>query len=140
MAKKKLILTDAFEVDFTLLGLICQHKDYRLCYSINDKLGVDLQKQDDLELFINKPAERAAFSLYESPMDDERLLQVAQNKNPRGYLLPEQPQLDFLLILRGSYRQDEVMSIKTKLKESPLILGVYDINVAKMKSKNNLMF
>ena len=44
MAKQQLNIE--YDYDFFLLGLVCQAKDYRLCFEVNKKLGVEFNKID----------------------------------------------------------------------------------------------
>ena len=41
------------QYDFILIGIICQHKDYKLCYELNRKLDLNLVKCEDYELYFN---------------------------------------------------------------------------------------
>ena len=41
---KKVLNVDE-DYDFSVLGLSCHAKDYRLCWEINKALGTDLEKQ-----------------------------------------------------------------------------------------------
>ena len=47
---KKQLLTVEYDFNFLLIGLCCVSKDYRVCYEINNKLGLILKKVDDIVL------------------------------------------------------------------------------------------
>ena len=68
MAKKFIKLTDDAKFDFVLIGIVCNHRDYRLGMAINKKLDINLSKQDEYTVsraFVavadpNDPAQRAS--------------------------------------------------------------------------------
>ena len=140
MAKKKQVLTFEYDFDFSLYGIICHLKDYRLCYEVNTALGIDLKKADNLDILINKQKERSEFSLYTFESAEEKTIHVIGNKNTRGCLIPEQYQVDYFLMLKGSFRDNEKESIKNKIKNSKIVLGIYEISVSSLKSRENLIF
>ena len=67
MAKYTLSLEDDFNYD--LIGLCSHHGDYRVCWSINERIGLRLQKS--LEPFMvsgKKGVVNSSHSLYEVPL------------------------------------------------------------------------
>lgn len=99
MAKKILKLNDEDKFDFLLIGIVCHHRDYRLCMSLNKKLGIDLSKQDEYAVFNNKRMEDQTFSFYEYIDEEEDRYSLIANKSLKGFLIPEQNQVDFFLYL-----------------------------------------
>lgn len=140
MAKSVLKLVEEDKFDFMLYGISCQLKDYRLCREINLKLDVKFTRQDDFDIFNNKRMEEQGFSFfqYETPEEDQYCL--VSNRGPKGLLVPEQKQIDFFLMIRPGRRKIEESEILRQLKEIPIILGVYQLDILKLKSKSNLVF
>ena len=60
MAKLVLDWKDEQEDSFTLIGISCHQKDYRLCWELNKILELELQKEED----IPGPNEEISFSRY----------------------------------------------------------------------------
>ena len=60
---------DAF--DFLLVGIVCQHKDYRLCHELNRKLFLELIRMDDYELLTPKRMKPTRFIMFKYQNDDE---------------------------------------------------------------------
>ena len=140
MRKKKQVLSLNFDVDFLLLGIICSHKDYRLCYEINHCLGIDLKREADLDI-IGKNQQKSEFALFGHQVDEEKNLYVFSNKNGISFLIPEQHQVDYFMMLKGAgYRKDHAEEVRTKLKASKIIMGVYHIDPLTLKSKEHLIF
>lgn len=139
-AKKILRLTEEDKFDFQLIGIVCQHKDYRLCMSLNKKLHLNLCKQDEYSVFNNKRMEDQTFSFYEYVDEEEDRYNLISNKSAKGYLLPEQKQIDYLFLMRLIRRRLETQEVLTALKDIPVVLGAYPLELSTLKSRENLVF
>ena len=123
MAKKQLKLDNAF--DFALIGLLCQHKDYRLCNAVNKALGVDMVRIEDLELQNNKADEHATFALFQHDEEEEgrQYFILANRDNNNRNLVPEQSKMDYFVLLKGGFNKEETETIRLQLKSIPIVLG-----------------
>src|SRR4051812_44518253 len=93
------LMNEEQQYDFLLTGIICQNKDYRLCFELNSKLEINLVRCDDYELYFNVRKTSSSFARfrYKNQQGDDFVL--LSNKGSRGTLLQEQPQLDYLLMI-----------------------------------------
>jgi hypothetical protein len=139
-AKKILRLTEEDKFDFDLIGIVCQHKDYRLCMAINRKIGLHLSKQDEYSVFNNKRMEDQVFSFYEYISDENDRYNLIANRSQKGFLLPEQKQIDYLFLMRLIRERMDVEQVIVALKEIPIILAAYALDPATLKSRENLVF
>jgi hypothetical protein len=140
MAKKFLKISDDDKFDFALIGIVCQHRDYRLCKELNSKFEIDLVRGEEYSVFNNKRMEDQSFSFFEYFNDEGDRYNLLSNKSSKGFLLPEQNQVDYLFLLhflRMHPDEDEVIS---QLREIPIILGAYKLEATKLKSRENLVF
>jgi hypothetical protein len=130
-----------YDYDFVLIGICSHEKDYRICWAINNKLGFDLKKTEDLEIKDKKQAENTVFSLYtyENPEQYSEYFVIA-NRNSSGYLIPEQKQADYFLMVRGSLTDEQVSEIVKQLRELTMVLTAYEIDPNQLRSKQNLLF
>ncbi|MFN8165735.1 MAG: IPExxxVDY family protein [Bacteroidia bacterium] len=140
MAKTVLKLTNENSYDFLLFGIICQKKDYRLCRELNLKLGIEMVRKDDYSVFNNKRMEDHSFSFFEYVNDDEDQFNLISNKCPKGMLLPEHSQFDFLFIIRTEKLRIDESSMIADMKQIPFVLGVFKLDASKLKSRENLVF
>ena len=140
MAKKILKISEEVKFDFALLGIICHHRDYRLCMSLNNKLEINLCKQDEYVIFNNKRMEDQSFSFYEYVNEEEDRYNLISNKSLKGFLLPEQNQMDYLFLIRYVRMEIDETEILIKLKQRPIIMGAYKLDTSKLKSRENLVF
>ncbi len=129
-----------FEYDFYLIGIVCNLKDYRLSYSINKYVGIDLKKQDNLEIIVNKQKETSVYSVYMDQGNDGETYRLLANKGSNGFLIPEQRQMDYFLQVRTFNDSPALEDIRKILKNIALIQGAYEIKVEELKSRENLLF
>ena len=134
--KKSLSIDEDY--DFSLFGISCHAKDYRLSWEINGTLGLDLEKTElesgmlDDEIPLN----------VSSYFDEESHLQytLITNKHIGGLWFPEMPNLDYFLRISGPMHEREMDSCKNMLQRIESILAIVQINPMDLKSRINLMF
>jgi hypothetical protein len=140
VAKKILKISEEDKFDFTLIGIICHHRDYRLCRELNNKLEINLSKKEEYVVFNNKRMEDQFFSFYEFINEEDDQYNLIANKSQKGFLIPEQNQIDFLFLLRYMRGPVDDIELIIQLKEIPIVLGAYKLETSKLKSRENLVF
>ncbi|MGB0881744.1 MAG: IPExxxVDY family protein [Vicingaceae bacterium] len=135
----KILLTLDEDYDFTLIGISCHSKDYRLCWEINKALGIDLTRTQDLE--IRKKGEVNSHSFYEF-IDDDNYLEyyLISNRGSNGFLIPEQKSVDFFIMAKGNISDNHTRDTISKINALSLVLTSFSINPDTLKSKQNLLF
>ena len=128
------------DYDFVLIGISSHEKDYRICWGLNNKLELDLVKVEPLEIKDKKQDELSHFSLFSCERPDEFMEYfIVSNRSEKGMLIPEQKQLDYFFIIKGEIENDVVMEMIKKIKEIDLVQTAFRIDVASLKSKQNLI-
>ncbi|OIQ37098.1 MAG: hypothetical protein BM555_01520 [Crocinitomix sp. MedPE-SWsnd] len=138
MAKHKLLFEDDYE--FELIGLCSSHADYRLCWAINNSLGIHLTKEDDYSVLEKKDGEHL-HSFY-GYYDEEEHLEYYLIKNvSNNYqrLIPEKDQIDYFLVIKNNLVK-EINDMVIRLKENDSILTAFVFDPNELKSKANLVF
>ncbi len=161
-AKFKLDVWEYADYDFLLFGLNCSEEELRLCWLLNKALELDFIKRPSIETQNNKLGAQNDFALfeyvkkpieYDYPENSEDLsqldkaeeldviYQLVSNRNLNGVLIPEQPRVDYFLIIRGEYH-DQVApeAILQSLKQIPKMHMAFAIEPQSLKSKENLIF
>ncbi len=135
----KILLTLDEDYDFTLIGISCHSKDYRLCWEINKALSTDLIRTEDLE--IRKKGEVNAHSFYEY-IDDDNYLEyyLISNRGNKGFLIPEQKTVDFFIMAKGNISDRHTKETISKINALSLVLTSFSIDPNLLKSKQNLLF
>ena len=129
-----------YDYDFVLIGISSHEKDYRICWALNNKLGLNLVKTEPLEIKDKKQDDLSHFSLFcfEQP-DDFMEYFIIANRSEKGLLIPEQKQIDYFFIVRGEIEDDKVMEMIKRIKDSNLVQTAFRVDVNSLKSKQNLI-
>ena len=139
LAVKKFSIEDDFE--FSLIGISSHSKDYRLCWSLNENLGTNFIKKDDLRVELMKSHEISFFSFYEYAMEENFNVQyILSNSGSSGMLLPEHRNLDFFWMIKGAFSKLNMRDHLQKISQLDVVITCMEINVGSLKSKQNLIF
>jgi len=137
MSKFLLNLDEDYE--FTLVGISCHSKDYRLCGKLNKTLYTDLIRTDDFENC--KKGTINSHSFYEY-IDEDNYLEyyLISNRGDNGFLIPEQKKVDFFLLVKGNISDNHTNDMICKINTLSLVLTSFSIDPNLLKSKQNLLF
>lgn len=127
------------EYDFSLIGISCHAKDFRLCFELNKLLEIDLTRAKDLEIISKNTTGNYALFEY---IDEDNFLDyyLISNRGEKGFLIPEHKTIDFLLQLKGATNEDIEEELISKICSLSIVLTAYQIDVDSLKSKQNLIF
>ena len=135
--KRLLELDD--EYDFSLLGISCHAKDYRLCWEMNQALNIELEKGEAIMNPLTEDDRGFSTSEYFDEFNHLHFVLVS-NKQGGAHLVPEYPQLDYFLKLSGPQHESEIDYLKQKVQNIDLVLTVLPIKAKSLKSRPNLVF
>ena len=159
MALHKLLVDDFSEDTYTLMAIHCNLEDYRIAYLLNQYLNVNLVRMpQDLDFkYI-----AASYSIYEwedknqlitwnlvsnvCKKEEDSLTSTgslfkSQNKIIRTHnLIPEHKKVNYLLKINSDGNSINEKNLIHKIQEIPQIAAVYSIDVALLKTKDNLIF
>ena len=140
MSKKILLDIRSEPAVFTLIGISCHLKDYRLSFLLNQHAGLFLQKLEDLRVALSAKKEPAEFSIYLYPDDDYfNTYFLVANRSQNFILVPEIKQVDFLLIVEGEFQKTRKDSLIKTLRNIPNILTAYEIRFSEIKNYETLL-
>ena len=139
MAKKILKLDFTNEFDFLLFAIVCSYKDYRLCFELNQHLKINLKRESDAEVILDKLQNRSSFSNYSytSPLNEQ--YSVINNKSAIGSFIPEKKNIDYFLQIKNIQAEITADEIIEKLKQISIISGVYELEPGEIKSVENFL-
>tara|TARA_B110000003_G_C16647406_1_gene532649 strand:+ start:3568 stop:3978 length:411 start_codon:yes stop_codon:yes gene_type:complete len=118
--KKKFILDCVEEFDFCVLAINSHTKAYKLCWNLNKHMNMNFEKKKDL--VVNESMWFANYTSYSE--DSEYRLIVNRSKN--GYLVPSHKSVNFFLLIKNNYWEQEKKQFKSKLSALKDVLLVYD--------------
>lgn len=162
MAIHKLDLGEFDEIDYHLIAIHTSLEDYRLAYFINQKLPINLGKNEN-EIQINIKEGETKFSrFYYYDVEKGISWNLIQNKNEviqqkndnsqnlfsnismevstKVYLLPEFKKADYFLKIENLEETMNVAEIQDLINTIDSISTAYTVETNKIKSKNNLIF
>ena len=137
----RIILRDALNIDFFIVGISCHLRDYRLCWHLNNQLGISLARHKDTIDMVHRknepPTSHARFDYQDE--DARRDFKLLVNRTPGGYLLPEEKKADYLLILHHFEDEGEVLTLIQRLRKVEPINHAYLIDAGNLKNTENLI-
>jgi hypothetical protein len=140
MSKKIHKLTEKEHYPFRLAGISSAENDYRLCWSLNQTLGIKLVKISNLEIYHKRLDGQQEFSQFEY-FDEESMLQyrLISNRSLNGYLLEEMTNLDYLLQITGDLNEGWMESLIQKINGMEGIILAFPLDPGKLKSRKKLL-
>lgn len=140
MAKHILKTDNSAAYDFMLFGIVCQSRDYKLCFEINRVMNLSLERGDDFEVSLNKGKDKIKTSRFEYRDGFGNEYFVFTNKTLTGLLIPEHKSIDFFMMIREPAPQYEKAHVERQLRSIPVVLGAYYLEPEKLKTGDRLIF
>ncbi|HEX6226141.1 MAG TPA: IPExxxVDY family protein [Chryseolinea sp.] len=140
MKKNKLIID--YDFDFELLGILSSARGYKLAWEINQTLGIQLVKQQDLVVgFKNNEEKSFSFYAHETQLNRLKLFKnkPGEQENGKYFLIPEFPHYDFI-ILAAMEEQNAHQHLIRRIRSISAIQFVASIPLEGLKSKSNFIF
>lgn len=141
---KKNKLEGGYEVDFELMGLVCNKKEYKLAWYLNQGLKINLIKQEDIRIeFSDNSSILISNFKYETEFLTMELLQnrlLAKGNLKNQLLIPELKQFDYLLKFKDQTEELSSENVSVIIKEIPIIEYAMRLNFDSLKSKENLLY
>ena len=130
MAKKILLETRSEPILFTLFGISCHLKDYRLSYYLNQKLELSFVKMEDfLGCSFYFCRDEDCFNSY----------YLLGNRGPETILLPDLRQTDFLLLAEGPFKKAQKEQLLEKIKGIQSVLTAFEVRFETIKNYNQML-
>lgn len=151
-----------YDYDFVLIGISSHEKDYRFCWALNNKLKLELVKQDSLEIKGKKQSTPSYFSFFTFDDEDQyteysvvanfsesKTLAFKENtlfggeaerEGENEFLIPEQKQMNYFFVIRGELEDEEVEELLRQIRGIDIVLTAVRIDAKSLKSKQNLIF
>ncbi len=128
-------------VNYILIAISSQEKDYKLAYSINKVLDLQLsnsQTDDDLQEEIVLSSVQA---FHYNDMENEFRYRFVQNRKDNSYLIPELKNVDYFFILQNDSERKlpEISTYTKKLRTIPGILAALEVRTNSIKNIRKLL-
>ena len=137
----KITLKLELDFDFIVLAITTSLKDYRLCFHLNKFSPANFILVDELALPLSDNHTVALFNRYTYlPENCETEFYLLSNKSSEGLLIPEMNRVDYFLVIKNFIDKEDLEAWITHLKQIPEVLAAVEVDVKKLKSKENLLF
>ena len=141
---KKSKLESEYEVDFELIGLVCNKKEYKLAWHLNQSMNINLVKNEDIRIEFSDNTRILISNFgYQTEFATVELLQnklVAGAGHRNQLLVPELKQFDYLLKLKDATDELIFENVSQIIKEISIIEYSLRLNFDSLKSKENLLY
>ena len=141
MSKKILKFDTKGNYDFLLSGLVCGHKDYKLCFEINHHLGLNFTRAENILLDTGRPVSNTSHSYYFSKGNDNEIYHIISNRDHggTGFYVPEMRNIDFFLLVSDFPSNFNMKKFVAATREIEIISGVYEIDPNNLKSAETFL-
>ncbi len=130
---KKLKLTTRLADDYTIIGIACHLKYYRITLSLNRQLHFCFKRDDDL--VIGDKEDQRAYSFFICRNYDERRIYfLVSNHHPDGRLVPSEKGVDYFLIVDDILPAEQKKNIISGIQSVKNVLSAFEIPLAKIKN------
>ncbi len=140
MPKKVHKLSEKEDYRFKLTGISSAENDYKLSWALNQTLGINLVRLDNLEVYHKRLDDKQAFSQFEY-FDEDTLVQyrLISNRSVNGYLLEEMTNLDYLLQISGDMDEVWLENLIEKMNRIEGIILAFPLDPTTLKSRKKLL-
>ena len=139
MPKKIHKLTEKEEYRFKLAGISSAENDYRISWSLNQNLGINLVRINNLEIYHKRLDDIQAFAQFVY-VDEETLIQyrLISNRSVNGFLLEEMTNLDYLLQITGDTDEGWMELLMAKMNRIEGIILAFPLDPNTLRSRKKL--
>jgi hypothetical protein len=139
MARKVTRLQLEPDYDFSLIAVVSNLRDYKLCFELNDCMRLDLKRAPDLEI-ADKDRNRSWHVYYTCDDREGQRFELIGNKGSAGYFVPEKKNIQYFLVIRHAGAGQADLFYR-RLRGLAWLEGAYKLDPAKLRSAEKfLMF
>jgi hypothetical protein len=159
----KYVLETNYDYEFSILAISSSEPDYKLCIHLNRALGIGLSRREPLDVKAKNTRLPLVFScfIHEEEDNEDQLILLgnrsmnamtahAEDMKPtlfeedpgndvKGFLIPELPKADYLLLIKSEEHLKRAEEIHAELKKINFVRMVQAINPLTLASKKNLI-
>ena len=129
---------DYFE-DCQLLGLVSQLKDYRLAFFVNNQMGFNYKKYDNLDFYDSSGNKKSASWYYYYDEQLSAKMYLISNSTEGGKLIPSKKEIDYFVLFKEFQSAEFAESILPKLRGVSNVLAVFKLDLNSIKEADILL-
>ena len=132
--KKHQKLDCDYDYGFVVLAINCHIKAYKLCWKLNQILGLNFEITDD-----HKITEELIFIRYKSEKTEGYELNLLSNRSKKGYMIPSQKRTNYFLIISTENWATIKHEFLSRLRAINDILLVFELELGKEKNSDRFI-
>jgi len=133
--KTRFTLECAEEFDFAVLAINSHIKAYKLCWNINSSMQLNFEKKNDHNI-----KKEMWFSRYNYISDEGIEYDLLANRSKKGYLAPNLKSINYFLVVKNDYWEQEKPDFMSKLRNITDVLLAFEIDIANLKYIDRFIF
>lgn len=126
---KKFRLNISIKESPLLYGLLTDVKDYKITWILNQTLGINLSRVEDLIWSHKKLPQKQSFSNYMDTNTSLGAVQLIQNSSAEMIRIPEYRHVDYLLLINSLPELLDETNWINKLRKKSEIRGIYKLDL-----------
>ena len=132
--KKHYILDCVHDYGFVVLAINSHSKAYKLCWVLNQKLGLSFEISEE-----HKITEELIFTRYKSENTDGNIFELLLNRSQAGYMVPSKKRVNYFLIINAENWDIIKHEFLSKLRAINDILLVFELDLDKEKNSDRFI-
>jgi len=120
--KTRFILDCVDEIGFSVLAINSHIKAYKLCWNINNSLKLNFVKRKDHNI-----QEDLYFSRYNYTSQEGFEYDLLTNRSKNGYLVPNKKSVNYFLVVKNDYWEQDKNMFISKLRNTTDVLLVFEV-------------
>jgi len=120
--KTRFVLDCVDEIGFSVLAINSHIKAYKLCWNINNSLKLNFVKRKDHNI-----QEDLYFSRYNYTSQEGFEYDLLTNRSKNGYLVPNKKSVNYFLVVKNDYWEQDKNMFISKLRNTTDVLLVFEV-------------
>ena len=133
--KTRFILECNEDIGLTVLAINSHIKAYKLCWNINRLMQLNFEKINDHNI-----KRDLWFSRYNYISEEGIEYDLLVNQSKKGYLVPNQKSINYFLVVKNDYWEQDKSGFMSKLRNIPDVLLAFEIDTGKLKHIDRFIF
>lgn len=135
--RKNILKVEPFE-DLRVIGIATTKRDYVLAWHMNEKLGLDLKRLDNLRAEEGEETSGFPFYYYDEG-ENQNTFNLLSNNGDGELMLKMPARIDFFLIIRNPVNETRFASIVNTLRNISGVLMAFELDLVKHKQLDTIL-
>ncbi len=138
---KKYKLSSALSYDYSVVGIVSNLRDFRLCHFVNEALNIKLSRKEDIPVNVQGSDQVLYFPFYRFYDVSYKInwYLIANKNHQQQWMMAGLKQLNFFLVNDGIPSFMQLSEFIAGIKKIPNVLMAQELDLSKSKALNHLL-